>query len=374
MRMKIPDTFALVFVLFLTGFCNPASSQNIDLSISKREVLSSTTRMHKVIGHDKDHFYVIKYSGSQYFLEKLDKDLNSMIEEPIKLFKGLKTYDLESVVHFHDALYVFVTRDRVNDITLYYQKIDKGTLQPLSELIEITTVKCVKGAWADFHFALSRNETRLLIASRIKLSLSHAQFNELYVFGDNLDLIWKRKDSFEFQGTGPRDNYYLVDEAGNVSVLSLLKRESILSLIRSVKNLYTIYRYTANGRDFREYPVMLNDRYIRGIKIIGTEQGELICGGLYSEILRTGIRGTFYFKIDAVSGQVYDYTINGFDAGVLSELADMKEPMINEEELLSYVINDMVIRENGKVIIIAEQVLHQTYNTYNNLIVTCYDP
>jgi hypothetical protein len=51
----------------------------------------------------------------------------------------------------------------------------------------------------------------------------------------------------------------------------------------------------------------------------------------------------------------------------------MKEPTIRDEELISYVITDIVLRANGRIIIIAEQVFQQSYDTYNNLIVTSYD-
>jgi hypothetical protein len=362
-----------IVIFLLSGLHLLTLSQEIEVTTSKREVLNSSISLNKIIGHDKDNFYVIKYSGTQYFMEKLDNNLNSLIEEPVKLFKGFKTYDLEAVIHFYNELYVFVSQRRFNDITLYYQKLDKGNLQPTSSLIELTTLQFIKGSWPDFHFALSRYETKLLIACRTKLAWSGAQFNEFYVFGENLSLVWKRKDSFEFHGQGPRDNKYIVDETGNVSILSLLKRESVMSLFRDVKNIYAIYRYTNNGNNFKEYPVTLPDKYIRGIKIIGGQQGELICGGLYSELLRVGIRGTFFFKIDPTSGQLFDFSVNGFDEATLKEMAGIKEPMINEEELISYVITDMVLREHGKIIIIAEQVFHQSYNTYNNLIVTCYD-
>jgi len=363
--------FCGIIILFQTHL----NAQNIQVNAGKFDVLNSIIRLHKIFGHDADHFFVIKFTGTQYYLQKLDRNLNPVAEEPIKLFKGLKTYKLEAVFHFFDEIYVFVSRTRINDITLYYQRIDKNSLLPVSdEIIEISTIKNIKGAWADFHFALSRHETKLMVAARTKLTWSGAQFNEIFVFGPDLELIWKRKDSFEFRGQGPRDNLYLVDETGNVSVLSLIKRESLISLIRDYRNLYSIYRYTHEGNDYVEYPVTLDDRYIRGIKIIAGENGELICAGLYSEVFKTGMRGTFFFKIDAATGQIFDHHINEFDQSVMTELASMNEPMIREEELISYVITDIVLRDQGKVIIIAEQVFHQNYNTYNNLIVTCYDP
>lgn len=352
----------------------PSITQDIEVSASRSQLFYSTAKMHKIFGHDPGHFYVIKFRSNQYFLEKLDADLNPMLEKPIKLFEGIKTYELEYVVHFYQELYIFFSRTRLNDITLYYQKIDKTNLTPTTDPIELVTVKNIKGAWADFHFALSRHETKLLVAARTKLKwVNKAQFNQYFVFGENLSLVWKRNDSFEFRGAGPRDNRYLVDETGNVSIMSLVREEWFASLIRKVKNLYTIYRYTNEGKDFNTYDITLPKMYIRGLRMVGGDQGELICAGFYSEEFKTGIRGTFFFTIDPISGRIYDRVLNPFDEALMAQLEASEEPMLKGEELINYNITDMVLRNEGRIIVVAEQVYHQTYNTFNNLIVTCYD-
>lgn len=366
------DTLILL-AMVLSFFPLPATAQQLEVIQSQPSFNFGSTTIHKIIGHDDNNFYVVKFHGNQYHLEKLDKNMNLLLEEPVKLFEGLKTYDLETVVHFHDELYIFASRRRLTDITLFYQKINKTTLQAATELIELTTIKFIKGNWADFHFALSRRETKLMIACRIKLHWSKVQFNEYYVLGKGLEVIWKKNDSFEFSGQGPRDNKYIVDEEGNISILSLLKRESFLSLFSDIKNVYTIYRYTNLGANFQEYPVTLKERYIRGVKIIGGNNGELICAGLYSELFRAGVRGTFFFRINPDDGRIYDNYLNEFDNTLLEQLAEVKEPTIEKEELIKYVMTDLVLRSNGKIILIAEQLFEQTYNTYNNLIVTCYD-
>ena len=357
----------------ILGLLHPAMPQEIIVNASNRDVNLGTTSLHKVIGHDPDHFFVIKFMSNQYYLEILDQDLNPIVEEPLKLFQGIKTYDFEAIVHFHNELYLFFSRARLNDITLYYQKISKSNLQPTTDIIEVTNVRNIKGAWADFHFALSRSETRLMVACITKLAWSGAQFNEFFVFGEGLGLIWRNKDSFEFRGQGPRDNKFIVDEKGNISILSLVKEENIFSLFRKNRNLYTIYRYTQNGETFNQYPITLADKYIRGVRIVAGEQGELICAGLYSEIYKTGVRGTFFFKIDAETGRIYDNSLTGFDDALLAQLANMKEPMLKQEELINYVVTDMVFRGSDKIMIVSEQVFNQTHDTFNNLIITCYD-
>ncbi|MFO7655631.1 MAG: hypothetical protein R6W78_01045 [Bacteroidales bacterium] len=371
--MYLQKFISISLVLLTILFSLNSFSQETEVVQSTPEFNYSSTSLHKIIGHDSDNYYVLKYYSNQYHLEKLDKDLNLLLEEPIILFEGLKSYDFETVVHFHNELYVFASKLRFNNITLYYQKIDKSNLQAATELIELTTLKFIKGNWADFHFALSQRETKLMVACRTKVQWSKVQFNEYYVLGKNMELIWKRNDSFEYSGQGPRDNKYNVDEQGNISILSLLRDESIFSLFSDVKNVYTIYRYTDNGSYFQEYPITIKDKYIRGIKIFGNDQGELVCAGLYSELFRAGVRGTFFFKILPGDGNIYYNYLNEFSDDLLEQLAETKEPTIAKEELIQYLMTDLVQRDNGKIFLVAEQLFEQTYETYNNLIVTCYD-
>jgi hypothetical protein len=360
-------------VLLLAGLTAQLEAQEIALAESKMDVNPSTTKMHKLFAHDQDYYYVIRFYANQYYLEKLDQNLEPLLEEPIKLFQGINTFQLEGVIHFHNELYVFFSFTRIAEIVLYYQKIDKSTMKPYSAPVVLTTIHTIKGAWASFFFSLSHRETKLLIACRTKLTWRRDQYNEYYVYDEDLSLVWKRKDTYEFKGQGPRDNIYVVDDIGNISILSLLKQENIISLFRKFRNLYTIYRYTHEGNDFMEYPVTLEKTYIRDINIISGEQGELYCAGLYSESFDVGVRGTFFFMIDPATGRIYDRTLNPFDNALLTQAETNKEPMLQNTELVNYNITDMVLRSNGRIFLIAEQVFDQTQNTYNNLIVTCYD-
>ncbi len=371
---NIQKTFwLLILVLFGRQVILPQEN-DISLTASDFEFNYSSTSIHQIIGHDIANFYVIKHQLNQYYLEKLDNDLNLLKEEPIKLHEGLKTYTFETIVHFHDELYIFISKRRFKNITLYYQKIDKSTLLPSTEKIEITTMEFIKGNWSDFHFALSKKETKLLIACPTKVNLSKVQFNEYFVFDKGLKLLWKRKDSFEYTRQGPQESEYLVDEHGNVSILSVLKRENPLDLFRSVKNIYILFRIINEGQDFYQYPLTYENRYIRGVKIVAADNGDLVCVGMYSEMYNSGVRGTFFFKIDPVNGQIYDHRMQDFNSQFLEQLAEINEPIISGEELIEYVATDLLLRDNDRIILIAEQFFNQTYNTYNNILLTCFNP
>jgi len=371
--MRFTNFKRLVCTVFLPCFYVIATSQPLEITVSKTDVNASSTSIHKMFGHDGDNYFVVKFHSNQFYLEKLDSELNFVAGKAIKLNEGIKTYDFETIVHFHNKLYIIASRSKLAETVLYYQVIDKNNLLPASEMTELVTIGTIRGSWADFQVALSRQEQKLVIFCRTKLGWSNVQFNEYYVFDKDLELVWKKKDSYVFKGQGPRDNVLVVDETGNVSILSMGKKESIISLIRDIKNSYTIYRYTNDGKDFKEYPVTFEEKYIRGIKIEGGLEGELYCVGLYSEMFRPGVRGTFFFKIHPSDGRIYDQTMNKFDDGLLGRIAALKEPTIEEEELIQYKMTDLVLRDNGKLIMIAEQFFSQGYKTYNNLIVTCLD-
>jgi hypothetical protein len=372
--MKLPHIKLLIILLLSTVSFQPASSQQIELVTSKPEYNFGSTIMQKIIGHDSTGFYVLKYHHGQYFVEKLDEELNLLLNEPLKVFEGFRTYKLETIVNFYNELYVFVSKARFNDVVLCYQKIDKNNLRLSSDWIDLATIEYIRGNWPDFHFTLSRQEKKLMITSQIQLIWSKALCNELYVFGEDMELVWKKKDIINYEGSSPRDSHYIVDELGNVSVLCLRKLESIFSLLTGRRNTYTIYRYTSNGEMFKEYTVTLGEKHIRGIRIIGGNHGELICAGLYSEVFRAGVRGTFFFKIDPDNGQVYDHQLNKFDDAFLARLTELDEPTMDEnEEIMSYVVTDLVLRGNDKIMLIAEQFFDQSYDTYNNIIIACYD-
>jgi hypothetical protein len=372
--MKTVITKLLVMLAMPSILVLPALPQQVEVVSSKPDYDFGSTIMQKIIGHDSSGFYVLKYHHARCYIEKLDADMNLVLEEPLKIFESLRNYELQNVVQFPDELYIFVSRATFAGVTLYYKKIDKGNLQSSADWIEVTTVKYIRTNRPDFNFTLSRQKEKLLIVCQIRLNWSKAISNEFYVFNKNMEMVWSRRDIFSFEGLGPRDSHYLVDEFGNVSILSLRKRESIFSLWSDKRNIYTIDRYTDNGKAFKEYPVTLGEKYIRGIRIIAGNHGELICAGLYSEIFRKGMRGTFFFKIDPANGQVYDHLLNKFDDTLLSRLMAIDEPtMDNNEEVMSYIVTDMVLRGNDKIMLIAEQFFDQPYDTYNNIIVTCYD-
>ena len=246
-KISCKTGFLLLFVVMMPGL---ARTQPIEITPSEFNFNLGSTVIHKIFGHDAENYFVLKYYGGQYHLEKLDHNLNFIREEPLKLYEGIKTYDLETIVHFHGELFLFASHRKFAETDLMVQKINKETLLPATEFTVMATVKFIRGNWADFHFALSRHETKLMIAGQIKLTWEKVLHNEFFVFDKGMELLWGKKDYFDFTGQGPRESKFVVDEQGNVSILSLTKRESIISFFQAS----AAARFPARPRPFRRYP------------------------------------------------------------------------------------------------------------------------
>lgn len=346
-------------------------SQEFSLIQGKADVDYGSTNIHKIFAYDDSFFYVLKHYGNQYYISKFNKLMNKIDEQPIKLYEGLKSFELESIIHFHNKIYVFASRRTFSSKKLYYKIINKSTLKSDELFKEIIDIKYIKGNWADIYFTLSRNEKKLLIACITKVFLSKVQYNEFYVFDKDLKLIWTKKDFYEYKGQGPRENIFVVDDYNNVSILSLIKQQSIFTyLFSEEKNLYNIYRYTENGTVFKSFPITLNEKFIKSIKITDDNEGNLICCGLYSDLLRPGIKGIFYIKISNENNNIISRQLNEFPFSFLEKIKIYKEPFMEEDELMKYEITDIVPRINNTVTLIAEQIFEQNYETYNNLIIS----
>jgi len=370
--MKIVNILInILLLIFLNGFNGYA--QNISFTASKPYFNYSSTSIHKIFGHDKDNFFILKYEGNRYHIEKLDSNLNLEVKVPLKLHEGLKTYTLESIVHFYNELYIFVSRRALSEIILYYQKIDKETLLPVTGFVEIVSLPFIKGNWADFYFALSRKESKLLIATKIKLHWEKVQYEQFYVYGKDFELLWEKKNFTEFEGQGTRETEYFVDDTGNISILGLLKRDNIFTIFKDIKNVYSVSRYTQKGENYREFPLTLKNKYIRGIKIVPGENGDLYCAGLYSDAFFEGLKGMFFFKINELNEDIVDDWLFEYSQDLVDKLAPGEEPIISENQLYEFVLTDLIYRKDGKLIMIAEQLYNQTYNTYNNLIISSFD-
>jgi hypothetical protein len=180
----------------------------------------NSTKLHKIIGHDKSNFYVLR-KDFYYFIEKYDLNCNKIMEREQPLFFKRNQRDFEKLIVFHDSIYLFTSYWNNKRLTLYVCSIDKETLKQNADEREVMVLsRSFMDQNYSFHVELSRLQSKLLVFGQISRTMPKMQTLKTKVFGKGLAMIWSDSDRIAFDHQYPRTPKVIVDDNGNVAVIS----------------------------------------------------------------------------------------------------------------------------------------------------------
>jgi hypothetical protein len=164
-----------------------------------------------------------------------------------------------------------------------------------------------------------------------------------------------------------------VSEEGDAFILSLKDEQGLRSLWQEIKNRYTLVAVTGNGQHVHAYTLNLPELYIRGVQIEPGGQYDLSIAGFYSPThSRSMIDGMFYIDLDNRDGVYRNQKLTEFEPWFLQEaISGVRDK--NAEEMFDYRANQLIRRNNGDLVFVAENQFAQTYNTYLNILVVNFN-
>ncbi|MEL6589693.1 MAG: hypothetical protein AAFQ68_06420, partial [Bacteroidota bacterium] len=135
-----------------------------------------------------------------------------------------------------------------------------------------------------------------------------------------------------------------------------------------------------------QYVLDLEDRNLEDIQFELSPKGQLICGGLFGEADARGVDGTFLIRYDTKSEELISETYSPFDRSILVEMVGEKGAD-DEVSPTTYVLDRMIMKGDGGVVLVAEsyytrtvssysngQWTYRTYFYYNDILVASLDP
>ncbi len=391
MKLKI-SSFLFAFLLFVAnvqaqGVTNKATVQfGEEVKDGKRVLLEG------VVHYADDGMYVIKYSVSffaptKYIIEKFDLDLKRVKSAPL-IFRNKKVVP-EYFVSLNGNLYVlFEEKDKDAKVTRYYQQgFDETTFKLKDEIIEISSIEYEKNRnRGEFYFEKSKKNSKLLIYNHMPYERKEAQKLGFKVFDKDFKLLWQKNVTMPYKDELFEVNEYQVDNAGNCYIIGKLyqeKKEARKSK-RDKRPIfeYKILKYTATEDTPLEYTPKLNDHFITDIQISLDREDNIVCVGFYSEKGYYQIKGSFYLSIDKENKKIENQKIEEFEVSFMTETdnarvqkrAKKKSEKGKTVELYKYNINEIILKEKGGAVVVAEQyymyeVVHHTkngsYTTYH---------
>ncbi len=398
--------FSLLFCIVLSSY-----SQNNYLKWGEKYRVNNNTKFHKIIGWDKSNFYVLR-KDYNYFIEKYDSNYKKIKESKIQLFIKWNQRDIEKIVVFHDSLYMFTSTWQSRKVTLYVTSINTETLLQNKEREVMQIPRGLTTQNSSFHIELSLRREKLLIYGQQASILPKIQTIQTKVFDKGMHLFWSDSNRIAYNNQYPRSPKITVSDNGDVGILSLVYEHYNFFKDAEVKNEYFLITYANNGATKNHHYVTIPHKYIANINVLALDNGSFICGGFYTtkqyqtsntttstdfstdNYYKTNsspfnwnkkrykstfmndlddYEGTFYYKFDSSDKEPIMTNVQCFDQQLLQQHAKLSE-LVVDNKILSMSGNQMIVRKNGNILLIAEQ-FDTNYHEYNkpcHIFVFCY--
>jgi hypothetical protein len=148
----------------------------------------------------------------------------------------------------------------------------------------------------------------------------------------------------------------LLGNDASVYVMGILYNEKAKKKVKGEPNYkYVVLAYPPGSNEPQEYIIELADRFITDITMKIAENGDLVCAGFISDKGTVSIKGITFFTIDANSGDIKSKSVKEFGAEFMDQFMSSKKSKKGGKELYAYYINDIITREDGGAILLAEQ-------------------
>lgn len=343
------------------------------------------------IGVADGRFYATKRAKKKRILQSMDLEtLTPDAEVELELKENGEKVSLVNSFIFNDRVLFLTSRVDKKAGKQHYYLHQLTSRLALGKGLEIATTTWFKrrmiggkgnaekaaetGAFS-FRFAVSEDKETLMIqygdaSGATNIILMDKELNEV-----NRSIMTLPYETFQVVSARLTNNglYCMVgyeEEVGETD--GLIKRDI------KIAGDYHVFVYDAVTAELTDIDLDINNK-IKSVSIKTLEDGSSIAYGMYAKEMATGISGAFFQKI--TSEYDVDFTtLEEFDEDFITQFwsdrqkkkAEKKKNRKNENKkvepsLFSYIMHDLAVKENGDVVLIAEQYyMRVTSHTYRD--------
>lgn len=347
----------------------------------------SNTFISKVIATGSYGFYTLRLKNNAnalnkfVYLEQYDNNLKLRRSQKIKLAYNGKERKFENVVMLNGELYLLTSfhNQAKKKNYLFYQKLSRSFV-PSRKIVKIGEIdarnKLHEGSFDLIH---SRDSSKVMIYNQLPYKKNQPERFAFRVFDDQFQELWHKDITLPYDDNKFSVEEYRIDNQGNVYLLGVIYQDRARVRRRGKPTYqYTILAYTRNGEDFQEYKIDLKDKFITDLTFRIANNGDLVCSGFYSERGTFSIKGTYFFRLNNETKQVYSKNLKAFDFDFLTEnMSDNKREKAKKAEregnknrapeLYQFSLDNLVLRSDGGALLVAEQyfVFQRNFDNFN---------
>ncbi|MFT4665939.1 MAG: hypothetical protein ACI8YQ_000605 [Polaribacter sp.] len=361
-------------ILFFLLINLSVNAQQKDLITWGKQVSNKTKSvMDKIITQDATGFYVLKTrQGNQelvdgpqkVYIEHYNQKMNLTRSKEIKMKWKKKKRQFEDILMIGGELYLFTSFNNQGKRKnfLFAQKMNKRNFEVEDELNFIADIDTKnKYKEGSFNFHISTDSSKVLVLNELPYKKNQPEQFALRVYNNDFTLSWQKDIVLPYNDDKFDIEDYQVDNQGNVYLLGLLYGDGSLRKKRGLPNYqYVLLAYTQMGTEKKKYPINLREKFITDLTFRPSNNGELVFCGFYSESGTYSIRGTYFFRINPITKEVFNKSLKELDFEFRTEYVSnrKKQRMDNDDkksELYQFSLDELILRNDGGALLIAEQ-------------------
>lgn len=369
------------YILLLLAFFSQLlmaqpSPKEVDISWGKKIRTSKRTTLTDVVGYDQTGIYALKRVSrglggfiSEMALEHYDNNMNQTGSVKMELKNGRQKLELEFIIQYNEKLYAFASYkdQKQKQNILSVQPIDKKSLLPQRKPTELASISYEgerKANSGSFGYSLSRDSTKMLIFYKLPYQRKENERFGFHVFDKELKELWRKEVSLPYEEKLFEVERYKVDNSGNVHLLGRIFKEKRKEKRKGEVNYkYQVLSYRDQGGSLTEYPVQIDGMFLTDMQIDISLEQDIICAGFYSEEGKRSIKGSYFVKIDGGTKKLKKQSVKEFSPDFITQhMSDRKAKRTKRKiekgknvEMFEFDLDELLIREDGGVLLIGEQ-------------------
>lgn len=357
----------LLLLAFISTNINLTAQIDVDKTIVEINKKRRGTMLNS-INLDK-HTYILYSQGrgrkNKLILKKFDNKMKLIKENELNFNPKEQTYN--GFIKFKNEILLLST---LND-----KKADVFSLKSQKVATDLLTLSGKKNILLDFPYEskrdiikpiieFSRSYKNMLVYYDINTKKKEKREMGVVLFDSNQNELWSKNIEVPFATKESSIYDVELDDRGNVYFVVRYKDPEEKRAFK-----FKLYSVKGEGYDTKSFDLSLDNDVIFDLKLAHSNQNEIIVAGFYSPDKKSGIKGAFYAALDIKEEKLIKQNKKEIAVELLKKgeskrtkkRIDKKQKKGKDLELFNYTIDDLILRDDGGVVMIAEK--YYTYTT-----------
>jgi len=377
-----------------------AQKTNINIKWGDLNRSSRNLAIESIIAYDSKNFFIKKIKANsivsgigqeskvRYEIEKFNQKLESTGSVDLtKLLKGYKE-TVEDIVHYQNKLFLLTTKlDRAaKNYQFFLRGISKNQLALTSKKIKVYEFDydwTLSPPAVDYR--ISRDSSKLMIIYKLPGKRNENKKIGYTILDENLNKSFQENLLLPVKDKLLEINDYKVSKKGGVMIMATEYKGSRRDATAFGKPNYNFRLFYDNPGEeadkLKDIELKLEDKFITDLQLAFTANETIIGAGFYSEEGKKSIKGSYYFKINEnkTAIEIEEYKDFGIDF-IVTEVPERQEKKLRRRsdqgktvEMYEYDLDQLILRDDGGVVLLAEQYYISSYSRSTSSYADPYD-